>query len=305
VSVCIPTYNYGHVLPDAIESVLGQTFTDFEIVVVDNCSTDGTEEIAARYLRQDGRVRYFRNEANVGMVGNWNRCLQYARGEFVKILCADDLLAPACLEESVRLLTTGTAVSLAASARRIVSQDLSTVLTKRYADRVLSAPGKEIIHTCLEKGNLIGEPTAVMFRRNQAARGFDDRYVYIVDLEMWLHLLEQGDFAFTPQELCSIRLHGGQETVGAIATLAFADDEHLLLDEYVGKNSMQNGLYAREKIRFMKALTIWKNTVPRHPRVVALDLIARRYNRYLFLVLLMLKTVVQRVFRLGRPPRAS
>ena len=88
VSVCIPTYNYGRFLGRAIESVLGQAFGDFELLVVDNASTDGTDELVAGY--DDPRLSYLRNERNLGLFGNFERCLELARSDLVKILCADD-----------------------------------------------------------------------------------------------------------------------------------------------------------------------------------------------------------------------
>ena len=81
-----------------------ETFGDFELVVVDNCSTDHTRELVADYAARDQRIRYLCNESNVGARENLNRCLQAAQGEYVKILCADDLLAPDSLRVAVSLL---------------------------------------------------------------------------------------------------------------------------------------------------------------------------------------------------------
>ncbi len=78
VSVLIPTYNYAHYLDETIRSVLDQTFTDFELLIVDNRSTDNTAEVVKKYLG-DNRVSFYANEKNVGLVGNWNKCLDYAK----------------------------------------------------------------------------------------------------------------------------------------------------------------------------------------------------------------------------------
>ena len=92
VSVLIPTYNYAHYLPLAIESVLNQDFTDFGLIIQDDCSTDNTDEIVERYL-SDRRLIFETNESNLGLAGNWNLCLAKARGEYIKFIFADDLLA--------------------------------------------------------------------------------------------------------------------------------------------------------------------------------------------------------------------
>src|SRR5512133_2429317 len=102
VSVCIPTYNYGHFLGAAIESVLDQDFAEFELVVVDNASDDDTTPVVERY--RDPRLRFHRNDRNVGLFGNFARCLELSTGELVKFLAADDWLHPAYLREAVALI---------------------------------------------------------------------------------------------------------------------------------------------------------------------------------------------------------
>jgi hypothetical protein len=96
--------------------------------------------------------------------------------------------------------------------------------------------GPEAVLRCLEKnGNLIGEPSATIFRRRYAGRGFDPRYRQTVDLEMWFHLLEQGDFAYTRAPLCSFRRHPNQQTVIHRASATGQADGVLLAEEYLGK----------------------------------------------------------------------
>jgi len=110
VSVCIPTYNCGNFLSHAIDSVLNQTFTDYELIICDNASIDDTEEIVKSY--SDRRIRYFRNPTNLGMVGNWNRCIEKSTGKHVYILHADDLMLPENLDEKVRILDSNHSVGL-------------------------------------------------------------------------------------------------------------------------------------------------------------------------------------------------
>ena len=92
ISVCIPTYNYAHYISFAVESILSQQFTDFELIIVDDCSKDNTEEIVSRFLC-DKRVSFEKNERNLGLVANWNKCLSKAKGEYIKFVFADDMLA--------------------------------------------------------------------------------------------------------------------------------------------------------------------------------------------------------------------
>jgi glycosyltransferase involved in cell wall biosynthesis len=87
-----------------VESALAQTLPDFEIVIVDNCSTDRTWEICQTLGRRDSRVRLFRNDSNIGPVRNWKRCIDEARGRLGKILFSDDLMTPSFLEKTAPFL---------------------------------------------------------------------------------------------------------------------------------------------------------------------------------------------------------
>ena len=105
VSILIPVFNRKQYISECIQSALNQTFTDFEIVVVDNASDDGTWEICQQFAALDQRVRIFRNEVNIGPVRNWIRCAREAKGIFSKILFSDDCLEPNCLNEMVQKLS--------------------------------------------------------------------------------------------------------------------------------------------------------------------------------------------------------
>ena len=94
VSILIPVYNRENFIGECIESALAQTYTNFEVVVVDNASTDGTWTICQEFAAKDQRVRIFLNDTNIGPVRNWLACVAHARGEFIKILWSDDLIAP-------------------------------------------------------------------------------------------------------------------------------------------------------------------------------------------------------------------
>ncbi|MEO6785383.1 MAG: glycosyltransferase [Chthoniobacteraceae bacterium] len=213
VSVLIPTYRYAGYLREALDSVVAQDFADFEVIVSDDCSGDGSAEILREYAARDSRIRAHMQPANIGMVRNWNWCLARARGEFVQYVFGDDMLAqPAALGKMVALLDAHPEAALAASARNVIDEKSRVVGTRSH----LGAPGLHASANtalrCLVEGNIIGEPSAVMFRRSAAARGFSESYAQLVDLEMWLHLLGHGPLVFTPEPLCSFRRHPLQQT---------------------------------------------------------------------------------------------
>lgn len=104
VSILIPVYNRDNFIGECIESALAQTYTNIEVVVVDNASTDRTWEICQEFAALDQRVRVFRNDTNIGPVRNWLRCLDKAQGEYGKILFSDDLMFAHFLEHTLPFL---------------------------------------------------------------------------------------------------------------------------------------------------------------------------------------------------------
>jgi glycosyltransferase involved in cell wall biosynthesis len=128
VSVCIPVYNGAKYIKEAINSALNQSFQDFEIIVVDNKSTDNSLEIVRAIT--DSRIRIFENESNLGMLGNWNKILTLANGEYIKILPADDALYPDCLRLQCEVLDQDLEkkISLVCGRKNVVDADGKVLL---------------------------------------------------------------------------------------------------------------------------------------------------------------------------------
>lgn len=213
ISVLIPTCNYGRYLSQAIDSVLTQTFEDYELIICDDASTDNSAEVIQRYAGRDRRIRYELHASRLGMVENWNHCLQLARGDYVKFLFGDDLLASNdALRRMSALLDEHPEATLVAAPRLLVDADARITGLWDFVAPGLH-DGAEVITRCLRKrSNLIGEPSTVMFRRTLGARGFDPVFRQIVDLEMWFHLLLQGSLAYADEPLCAFRRHESQQT---------------------------------------------------------------------------------------------
>jgi hypothetical protein len=233
VSVCIPAFNAAHQLAESLGSALRQTYANLDILVFDNASADDTESTVRKLAGGDARVRYLRHDANVGMPRNFNACIERATGDYVKFLCADDALEPGCVERMVEVMSANPRVALVACARQLVNDDLRPVGTERFSGRFVLAEGADVIRRCFFSGNLIGEPTAVMFRSADAARGFNDGYQQLLDLEMWFHLLRKGAFASLPEPLCRIRRHAKQATLKHLGSGVVLDDKRRLFREFV------------------------------------------------------------------------
>ncbi len=257
VSVCIPSYNYSAYIPSAIESVLGQTYQNFELIIIDDCSTDNTYEIVQKYAAQNMKIRYYKNKINVGMVENWNLCLKQAAGDFIKVMGADDLLEPTCIEKSVSVLIENPHVSLVACARLLIDKDSHPISTAAYSYKFQILSGSKAINKCFFTANLIGEPVSVLFRKKDASRGFDPRYRQLTDLEMWFYLLEKGDFAIIPELLCGFRMHPDQATKANMRTLTLIDDENLLYRDYIEKAYLGKTFFHNQRWKFKICITIW------------------------------------------------
>ena len=250
VSILIPTYNYAHHIDEAIQSALNQTYTDFEIVIVDDHSTDNTDEVVEKYLG-DKRIRYYKNPVNLGLVENFNKCLSYANGEYIKFLLADDKFEPTLLEKFVQIMDQYPNVSLVTSNRDM----FGTKTKKRVLPFTGLQEGKKIIFESLREknGNWIGEPTTVMFRRSDLRVGnFNPSYYCLVDWEMWLRLLCVGDCYLIPETLSYFRVHTGQASQKILKDYKFTFEEYFFYKEIQTRNKFQIDLSKLEINQIIK-----------------------------------------------------
>ena len=209
VSVCIPVYNTERFIADAITSALSQTYRDFEIVIVDNASTDTTPQRLARF--SDPRIRVFRNDENIGAAGNFNRAVSLARGRYLKVLCADDVLYPSCVAQQVAIFEADARAEIAVvgCARDIIDDRGKRRLRRRFPGRAGLIDGSTAIGMTVRSGtNIFGEPAAILMRTAaaRAAGAFDPRYGFCLDLDLWCRLLGGGGFYAIDETLCGFRV---------------------------------------------------------------------------------------------------
>jgi glycosyltransferase involved in cell wall biosynthesis len=208
VSVCIPTYNGTQYVERTIRSVLAQTYTDFELVVRDDGSTDETLEVVRSI--DDDRIRIVAGHENAGAGANFALAVAEASGTYVKLLCQDDVIYPDCLERQVGALEADPGVVMVSCHRDIVDDDDRVVYRNRgWRNASGVYTGADVMRATVRAGtNLVGEPSAVLLRREEfeAAGGFDRAYAYMIDLEAWMRLLERGSLHYLPQALCTFRV---------------------------------------------------------------------------------------------------
>jgi hypothetical protein len=221
VSVLVPVFNAERYLGECLESILAQDFPSFEIIISDDASTDNSGRIIERYAARDSRIRWWKNPRNLGEADNSNLCLKAAKGEYIKLVHADDLLlSPCAISKMVAAMEAYPEASLVGCFQHFTPTDVRFCFEPQVlSQRMQCFNGREMIVQCLEKdANLIGNPSQTLFKRSQAQRGFDDRFRLKVDYEMWFHLLEQGDFVHLPEALATWRLHSTQQTTLARGT---------------------------------------------------------------------------------------
>jgi glycosyltransferase involved in cell wall biosynthesis len=224
VSVCIPSYNSAQFLGETIESALAQEYGDYELVVCDNASTDGTRELVARY--KDPRLDYRRFERMVGQAANWNRCLDLARGTYVVLLHSDDLLEPRFLARAVAFLETQPSAGLVHCAVRHIETDgTPREIQRLYPEDHLST-SEELLRQLLFEGCVVN-PAGVMVRRSvyDAVGRFTEEIVWGVDWHMWMRIALHGATAYLAEPLSRYRQHRLSGTSGVMASARNGADE--------------------------------------------------------------------------------
>lgn len=213
VSVCIPTWNRERLLAGALDSVLSQKFGDFEVIVSDNASSDGTGDLV-RACR-DGRLRYLRNETNVGAPANWIRAAAAARGRYIMIIGDDDLLSPSFLETLVAPLESDPRVVVSFCDHWVidgsgsVQQESSERYSRSYG-RARLRPGRHepFLDLALHDQALLTSAALVRLGRARSLDALDIRAGRVLDYYLFAVLsLYPGAAYYIPERLAYYRIH--------------------------------------------------------------------------------------------------
>lgn len=210
----MPIYNGEPYLVDAVESILGQTFTDFELILCDNSSTDATQEWCRKWERQDSRVKYHRNRRNVGLAANFGLAADLCSAPLIKWAASDDILDPTCLADCVELLDARPDVVLAVPGGRLIGPDGAALPPAADVLRPIEWPDDvvERVKTYLDMLTSV-EAIAVMlylygiFRADATPFRLTLPAYPMSDREILLRALLAGKFAETNSPSLSIRIH--------------------------------------------------------------------------------------------------
>lgn len=244
ISVCIPTYNGSEYLRACLDSVMAQTLADFEVLVVDDTSSDNSVAIAEEYAAADPRVRVVKNERNLGLVGNWNRCIELACGEWIKFVFQDDLIEPDCLEKM--LAVARPEIGIVCCKREFIFDGVSEKTRSDYLryvgmyDIEKLLPGKTLIApdefsrvVCdTISHNFVGEPTSMLLHRDLFIRygAFNPRLIQVCDMEFWARIGVNRGMIYLPERLAWFRVHGSSTSE---SNMSKRRNQVMMLDQMV------------------------------------------------------------------------
>lgn len=202
VSVVTPVYNGEKFLAECIESVLAQTWKNWEYVILDNCCTDSTPEIIRRFAEKDSRIRIVSNQACLPIIENWNRSMTLLSPEsrYCKVIHADDILFPECIERMVGAAEQHDNIALVGSYRLHGNRVTCNGLTSD--ETVLD--GKELCRRTLRAElNVFGSPSSLLIRSDAVRKyqPFYDETFFHADKAVCFNILTNSDFAFVHQVL--------------------------------------------------------------------------------------------------------
>lgn len=276
ISICIPTYNGEKYLRQCLQSCLDQSYTDFEVIICDDCSTDQTIGIITEFSAKFPQIKLFRNTTNLGLVGNWNNCIKNANGEWIKFVFQDDFISSDCLETFVKEINFDT--KLLVSQRNYVFEFSPTPEQKKYYSEK-SATFENICNhqtseikpatiTSLAAQNIginyIGEPSLALFKKSiiDELGLFDADFEQICDLEFFQRIACSYGLTYVALPICSFRVHQASTTNSNISrknfTIRYLEPLVLLHKMLNNKNysAFKNRLNNKEKAR----LHFYENT---------------------------------------------
>ena len=240
LTVALPVRNGENFIREAIDSILAQSFADFELVVADNASQDGTADIVREYAARDPRVRHERGEEMLPIGGNMNRAVTLARGEWVKLFCHDDLMRADCLAQIDRAIEDhgDSNVAIIGNNENHLMPDL--FLTENQSGQAsVFYNGKDAARQHLNgtRKYLMPAVTSATVRKSafMALGQFDTRFVHF-DHFLWLRIMVRHDFVYLPDTLTTTRVHPAQITHSSRKSLGWLNEYRTFIDEYLAEH---------------------------------------------------------------------
>ena len=239
VSIVIPAYNNENTIIATLESIRNQSYKNIEIIIIDDNSKDKTLQLVTEQQKKDNRIKIYHNSTNLGMIGNWNKCIQMSNGEFVKLVCADDLLDKNEIEKETEAMILNPTVNLVESDTRLIDINGRKIGSfKRYHKSGL-VKGKKIARTSIIWNNFFGAPVNNLIRKSVLDKTgyFDEQFTYILDFDMWMKIACTGDVYIIHELLNSFRIRNDSNTGNLIGKdrETYVAEHQRLVDKYAGE----------------------------------------------------------------------
>lgn len=213
VSIVLTTFNRAGLLERTVETIQRQTFADFEVLILDDCSEDHTADVASRLAEQDGRVRYIRHPRRLGMPRNLNEGIKAARGDYIANLHDGDLYDPHLLEKWKSALDACPLAAFVFNAYAVVDVvENADHAVQVYRENLATCfPGGHVLEQIFYRRWRFGSPVwgTTMVRRWAYERHglFSERFGFVADVDMWMRLAEQHHVAYVPEPLIRVSTH--------------------------------------------------------------------------------------------------
>ena len=209
VDIIVPCYNYARFLPDCLNSILTQD-VPLKVLVIDDCSTDDTEAVAASFVRSDSRVEYRRNAQNIGHIRTYNEGLAWSSGDLTLLISADDMLTPGALKRAIAFMEANPTAGMAYGRviRHTSGSPLQPPEVGDSSDHQL-VPGRTWIENCCAAGmNTIYSPEVLTRTRLQKQVGtYDPDLPHTADFEMWMRFVAIADVGVLTADQAYYRVH--------------------------------------------------------------------------------------------------
>jgi len=214
ISVVMPTFNASRFVGAAVESILAQTFGDFEFLIVDDCSTDGTSDILRQYAARDGRIRVLTNPRNLDFVRSRNRGIAEARGAFIANMDSDDVALPTRFAEQYAFMKANPAVGVCGAAVVVIDENDREFGIRRYRADDAGLRARLFLF------NPFTQPVTMIRRDVLDETGpYDPDHILADDLDLWFRIGIKYRLANLQTPLLKYRVHRGSATASRLAEM--------------------------------------------------------------------------------------
>ena len=267
ISVVMPMYNGRRFVARAVESILAQTFADFEFIIVDDCSTDGSSDIVRQYSERDGRIRLLTNGRNLDFVRSRNRGIAEARGAFIANMDSDDVALPARLAEQHAFMTANPTVGVCGAAVILIDEDDRELGVRRYRTDDRHLRGRLFLF------NPFAQPVT-MIRQDvlDEIGSYNPDHILADDLDLWFRIGMKHRFANLEMPLLKYRVHAGSATGQRL------EEMHRAASRVRAIARREYGYRPSMVMRAGEMLSSWTMVIPPEQRIAMFNWVRSRFS---------------------------